>query len=102
MHLFLYNIRLSYPPLTTTTAGCYSADCQYTHHLDPSPITHLTLPPTTHHTLYTTRCYLQSLGVETVDPNVMQRPPRNRQDDIITRPLVMRVLTSGMLILVGK
>jgi hypothetical protein len=32
----------------------------------------------------------------------MQRPPRNRQDDIITRPLVMRVLTSGLLILVGE
>lgn len=45
---------------------------------------------------------LQSLGVETVDPMVMQRPPRNRQDDIITRPLVMRVLTSGLLILAGE
>ena len=33
---------------------------------------------------------------------VMQRPPRNRQDDIITRPLVMRVLTSGLLILAGE
>ena len=43
----------------------------------------------------------QSLGVETVDPLVMQRPPRNRQDDIITRPLIMRVLTSGLLILAG-
>ncbi len=43
----------------------------------------------------------QSLGVETVDPSVMQRPPRRRQDDIITRPLMMRVLTSGLLILAG-
>lgn len=43
----------------------------------------------------------QSLGVETVDPSIMQRPPRRRQDDIITRPLIARVLTSGMLILAG-
>jgi Ca2+-transporting ATPase len=43
----------------------------------------------------------QSLGVEQVDPSVMQRPPRKRTDDIITRPLIMRVLTSGVLILLG-
>lgn len=43
----------------------------------------------------------QSLGVEQVDASVMQRPPRRRTDDIITRPLVLRVLTSGLLILVG-
>lgn len=43
----------------------------------------------------------QSLGVELVDPQVMQRPPRNRQEDIISRPLMLRVLSSGLLILVG-
>lgn len=43
----------------------------------------------------------QSLGVETVDTSVMQRPPRKRSDDIITRPLLMRVLTSGLIILLG-
>lgn len=43
----------------------------------------------------------QSLGVELVDPAVMQRPPRKRQEDIITRPLMYRVLTSGLLILAG-
>ena len=43
----------------------------------------------------------QSLGVESVDSSVMQRPPRKQQDDIITRPLIFRVLTSGLLILVG-
>ena len=43
----------------------------------------------------------QSLGVEQVDPSVMQRPPRRRGDDIITTPLIYRVLTSGLLILVG-
>jgi Ca2+-transporting ATPase len=43
----------------------------------------------------------QSLGVEAVDTSVMQRPPRNRNEDIITRPLLMRVLTSGLLILIG-
>jgi Ca2+-transporting ATPase len=43
----------------------------------------------------------QSLGVEVVDPAVMQRPPRRRSEDIITRPLMYRVLTSGLLILAG-
>ena len=43
----------------------------------------------------------QSLGVELVDPSVMQRPPRRRSEDIITRPLMWRVLTSGVLILIG-
>jgi Ca2+-transporting ATPase len=43
----------------------------------------------------------QSLGVETVDPAVMQRPPRKRNENIITTPLLMRVLTSGLLILIG-
>lgn len=43
----------------------------------------------------------QSLGVETVDPSVMQRPPRNKNDDIITRPLLLRVVTSGFVILLG-
>ena len=43
----------------------------------------------------------QSLGVEAVDSSIMSRPPRKRNDDIITRPLLMRVLTSGFYILVG-
>jgi Ca2+-transporting ATPase len=43
----------------------------------------------------------QSLGVESVDPAVMLRPPRKRNEDIITRPLLWRVLTSGLLILAG-
>jgi len=43
----------------------------------------------------------QSLGVEVVDPAVMQRPPRKRTEDIITRPLLYRVVTSGLLILAG-
>lgn len=43
----------------------------------------------------------QSLGVEKVDPAVMARPPRRRDDDIITRPLLNRVVTSGIFILLG-
>jgi Ca2+-transporting ATPase len=43
----------------------------------------------------------QSLGVEQVDPSIMLRPPRKKEEDIITRPLVMRVVTSGTLILLG-
>eukprot|EP01039_Chlorochromonas_danica_P007633 gene7633-8435_t len=43
----------------------------------------------------------QSLGVELVDPQVMQRPPRSKNDDIITVPLLRRVVSSGILILIG-
>lgn len=43
----------------------------------------------------------QSLGVEQVDPAVMMRPPRKRDESIITKALMMRVLTSGLLILLG-
>ena len=43
----------------------------------------------------------QSLGVEPVDPEVMARPPRKRHDNILTRPLLNRVFTSGLLILIG-
>jgi Ca2+-transporting ATPase len=43
----------------------------------------------------------QSLGVEIVDPAIMRRPPRKKTDDIITRPLLYRVFTSGILILLG-
>jgi len=43
----------------------------------------------------------QSLGVELVDSSVMKRPPRRRSEDIITRPLLARVITSGILILIG-
>jgi len=43
----------------------------------------------------------QSLGVEQVDSSVMLRPPRKRTDDIITRPLLSRVVSSGILILIG-
>jgi len=43
----------------------------------------------------------QSLGVEPVDTSVMARPPRTRSENILTRPLLMRVLTSGLLILAG-
>jgi Ca2+-transporting ATPase len=43
----------------------------------------------------------QSLGVELVDQSVMQRPPRNKNDNILTKPLISRVISSGLLILVG-
>jgi Ca2+-transporting ATPase len=43
----------------------------------------------------------QSLGVEPVDPAVMLRPPRKRDDNILSAPLLRRVVTSGTLILLG-
>ena len=43
----------------------------------------------------------QSLGVEIVDTAVMLRPPRKRTDDVLTRPLLNRVFTSGILIMLG-
>ncbi|KND94772.1 Calcium-transporting ATPase 1 [Tolypocladium ophioglossoides CBS 100239] len=43
----------------------------------------------------------QSLGVERVDPDVMNRPPRKRNDPVLTRALLIRVLTSAAIIMIG-
>lgn len=43
----------------------------------------------------------QSLGVEAVDKDVMNRPPRRRGDAVLTRPLVTRVLTQAAIIMAG-
>ncbi|KAI1333282.1 calcium-transporting P-type ATPase [Xylariaceae sp. FL0255] len=43
----------------------------------------------------------QSLGVETVDPDVMSRPPRSRSEPVLTRTLLTRVLTSAAIIMTG-
>jgi len=43
----------------------------------------------------------QSLGVEPVDPAVMNRPPRARNARVLTRPLIQRVLQSATVIMIG-
>ena len=43
----------------------------------------------------------QSLGVEKVDPDVMNRPPRKRNDRVLTEALIRRVLVSAGIIMVG-
>jgi Ca2+-transporting ATPase len=43
----------------------------------------------------------QSLGVEPVDPAVMNRPPRSRNEQILTRAVLLRILTSAITILLG-
>ena len=43
----------------------------------------------------------QSLGVEPVDIAVMSRPPRSRNDHVLTPALVKRVFQSGMIIVIG-
>lgn len=43
----------------------------------------------------------QSLGVEPVDPSVMNRPPRSRSARVLTGPLIQRVLTSAAIIMLG-
>ncbi|KAI5927686.1 calcium-transporting P-type ATPase [Camillea tinctor] len=43
----------------------------------------------------------QSLGVERVDPDVMNRPPRSRSEPVLTRTLLARVLTSAAIIMAG-
>ncbi|PFH60195.1 hypothetical protein XA68_11324 [Ophiocordyceps unilateralis] len=43
----------------------------------------------------------QSLGVEKVDADVMNRPPRKRNDSVLTRAVLTRVLTSASIIMVG-
>ena len=43
----------------------------------------------------------QSLGVEPVDPAIMNRPPRSRTANVITKPLIWRVCTSALIIMAG-
>jgi P-type Ca2+ transporter type 2C len=43
----------------------------------------------------------QSLGVEPVDPDVMREGPRSKDADIITRPMIKRILTSASFIVCG-
>lgn len=43
----------------------------------------------------------QSLGVEPVDPSVMGRPPRPKQARVLTKPLIQRVLTQALMIMLG-
>ncbi|QPG76812.1 High affinity Ca2+/Mn2+ P-type ATPase-like protein [Brettanomyces nanus] len=43
----------------------------------------------------------QSLGVEPVDPEVMQKPPRSRNDKILTASVIKKVLQSASFIIVG-
>lgn len=43
----------------------------------------------------------QSLGVEPVDPSIMNRPPRPKTARVLTRPLIRRVLMSAAMIMVG-
>ncbi|GFN89832.1 calcium-transporting ATPase [Plakobranchus ocellatus] len=43
----------------------------------------------------------QSLGVEPVDHDVLRKPPRKVQDNIITRSLILNTLTSAFIIVCG-
>lgn len=40
----------------------------------------------------------QSLGVEAVDPDIMNEPPRNRKKSIINKPFIIRVLISSFVV----
>lgn len=44
----------------------------------------------------------QSLGVEPVDPAVMTKPPRTRNDHVLTRLVLQRVFQSGIIIVIGS
>lgn len=43
----------------------------------------------------------QSLGVETVDKDVMSRPPRSRSEPVLTRTLLSRVMTQAFIVMAG-
>lgn len=43
----------------------------------------------------------QSLGVEPVHGAIVRRAPRKAQDPVISNRLMLRVLTSGALIVIG-
>lgn len=62
--------------------------------------------------VFTLRCFFfkdiimdgppaQSLGVEPVDHDVMKKPPRSRNAHILTRRLVIRVLTAAFIVVLG-
>nr|KAJ3421755.1 High affinity Ca2+/Mn2+ P-type ATPase-like protein [Polyrhizophydium stewartii] len=43
----------------------------------------------------------QSLGVEAASPEIMREPPRHKDEPIVTRGLVSRILTNAAIIVVG-
>ncbi|KAI9261746.1 PMR1-type calcium-transporting P-type ATPase [Sporodiniella umbellata] len=43
----------------------------------------------------------QSLGVEPVDPEIMKKPPRSRNSNILTKPLITRVLSAALIVTMG-
>lgn len=43
----------------------------------------------------------QSLGVEKVDKDVMSRPPRSRSEPVLSRTLLLRVITQAAIITAG-
>jgi magnesium-transporting ATPase (P-type) len=43
----------------------------------------------------------QSLGVDPPDPAIMRRPPRRKDEPILTRPLMMRVAFSATIVALG-
>lgn len=43
----------------------------------------------------------QSLGVEPVDASVMTKPPRSRNDHVLTKELIKRIIQSAAIVLVG-
>jgi P-type Ca2+ transporter type 2C len=43
----------------------------------------------------------QSLGMEAVDATIMKRSPRHRSEDVISKQVLWRVITSGVLIMLG-
>ncbi|KAI8366229.1 PMR1-type calcium-transporting P-type ATPase [Blakeslea trispora] len=43
----------------------------------------------------------QSLGVEPVDPEIMKKPPRSRNANILTQRLISRVLTAAVIVTLG-
>ncbi|TID21217.1 hypothetical protein CANINC_003497 [Pichia inconspicua] len=43
----------------------------------------------------------QSLGVEPVDPEVMNKPPRKRNDNVLTMAVIRRVLQSSFFVIIG-
>jgi Ca2+-transporting ATPase len=43
----------------------------------------------------------QSLGVEPVDEEVMSKPPRKRNDNVLTKAVIQRVLSSAIFVIIG-
>ena len=58
-------------------------------------------PTLSHYFKFVLYFFVFSLGVEPVDHDVIKKPPRRVRDPIITKPFIVNILISAIIIVVG-